>query len=264
MPLYTRSASLFAALLLSGLAAAQGVSLSSGTQPRFVDWSQDLDRPGVVVAVGALGPWKEGKRERLENGQLGGAGSVAQVSGTQYFKVPVTTTLQPRAVLDGKADKLALSFDVQIARLPDGKEQKQSTTGDGAKLDDGTLALFVLAPRSKGKGLDVLRVIPFDRSADKGADAEPQFVDTMRDFAAVNRRMRDLRLAIDAVDKAADPGGKQKALTALRELLDKKLELKQPANDGLLGQYVAPWERRAKERLDAAAKAEGGKGDEGK
>ena len=46
MPHHTRSASLFAALLLSGLAAAQGVSLSSGTQPRFVDWNQDLDRPG--------------------------------------------------------------------------------------------------------------------------------------------------------------------------------------------------------------------------
>src|SRR5436190_12545011 len=90
-------------VLLLPLAAAQ-VSLPGPGQPRYVDYSQDLGNPGAIVVAGTLGKWKEGKRERMPDGQLGGGGTVAAVSGTQYFKVPVTAAVQPRAVLHGKAD----------------------------------------------------------------------------------------------------------------------------------------------------------------
>lgn len=241
-------------VLLTAFVAAQGVSLPTVPQTRYVDWSQTLDHPGAVVVVGKLGKWKEGKRERLADGQLGGGNAVSQVSGTQYFVVPVTTTIAPRTFLHGKADKLPLLFDVQLARLPDGKEQRQARTGNGARLDEDQLALFVVVPKPKAKGFELRHVIPFDPQVDKGPDGELQFADAMRDFAAVNRRVHELNAAIGAVDEAKDPAGKKLALTTLRERLDQKVELKQPANDALLTQHAGPLEQRARQRLDEAAK----------
>ena len=249
-------------LLLGSLLPAQTPALpglaglpAATPQARYIDFSQDLDRPGVVVVTGKLGKGKEGKRERLEDGQLGAAGAVSQVSGTQYFNVPVTNTITPRAVLFGKADKLQLLFDLQLARLPDGKERRQAMTSTGAALEDEMLGLFVVAPRPKGKGLELLHVIPFDAKVDKGANGELQFADSMHDFCEVNRRVHALRAALDAVDKAADPAAKKTALSALQEVVDQKLELRQSQNDGLLSQHVGPLEVRAKKRLADAAEA---------
>ena len=250
-------------LLLTGLLAAQTPQLPASPQMRYVDFSADLDRTSVVVVVGTLGKLKEGKRERLADGNLGSGTANVSVSGTQYFKVPVTATITPRAVLAGKADKLQLAFELQLARLPDGKEKRQALTGNGAQLDDDTLALFVVANKPKGKGLELLHVIPFDANTDKGADAEAKFADTMRDFYAVNQRVHDLRERLDAVDKAVGPEAKQKALDALKELYEKKLELRQSANDALVTQHVGPLETRAKKRLDEAG-GTGKGGDAGK
>ena len=44
---------------------------------------------------------------------------------------------------------------------------------------------------------------------------------------------------------------KKAALEALRKLVDAKVELKVPANDGLLTQHVGPLEQRARKRLEA-------------
>jgi hypothetical protein len=200
------------------------------------------------VVVGTLDKWKEGKRERLADGQLGGAGQVASVSGTQYFKVPVTAALRPRKVLHGKAETVALQFDVQLARLPDGKERRQ--VADGAPLAEGGLALFVVVPKPK-KGFELRQVIVFDPDAEKGGEAS--FVDTMHDYYVVNRRMHALTRALDAADQAKDDAGRKAALATLREVLAAKPELKQPRNDLLLGQHVAPLEQRAEKRLAAAS-----------
>jgi len=240
-------------LLTTGLLPAQIPSLPTSPLMRHVDFSADLARPGVVVVVGKLGKLKEGKRERLADGSLGSNTQQVSVSGTQYFKVPVTGTIAPRATFVGKPDKLVVAFDLQLARLPDGKEKRQSLTGNGAAIDEDLLAMFVLVPPTKGKGLDLLHVIAFDGTIDKGPDAEPRFVDTMHDFWAVNQRVHDLRERLDTVDKAADAASKQTALAALKELLEQKLELRQSQNDALLAQHVAPLEVRAKKRLDEAA-----------
>jgi hypothetical protein len=224
-------------------------ALAATPQMRFVDFSKDLDRPGIAVVVGRLGKCKEGKRERLADGKLGGAGSVSQVSGTQYFKVPVQASIAAKTTLVGKPDKLQLTFDMQLARLPDGKEQRQSMTGNGAPLEEDMLALWVVAPRAKGKGLELLHVIPFDKNVDKGPDAELQFGDAMADYYTVNRRAHDLRAALEATDKAADPESRKKQLAALRELKDQKVELHHSENDALLTQHVGPLEARAQKRL---------------
>ena len=239
-------------LLVAAVLPAQKAPLPASPQMRYVDFSADLDRTSTVVVVGTIGKLKEGKRERLADGNLGSGGASVSVSGTQYFKVPVTTTVAPRAAFVGKPDKLQLAFDLQLARLPDGKEKRQVLTGNGAAIEEDTLVLVVAASKAKGKGLELLHVIPFDAAVDKGADPEAKFVDAMHDFWAVNQRVHDLRARLDAVDQAAAGESKQKALAALQELLDKKLELRQSTNDGLIAQHVGPLETRAKKRLDEA------------
>jgi hypothetical protein len=235
-----------AVLLLLPVSAAAQVLLPGAGGQRFVDFSEELAHPGAVVAIGTLGKWKEGKRERLADGQLGGGGQVASVSGTQYFKVPVTAVLEARAVLHGNGDDVAVALDVQLARLPDGKERRQ--VAGGAPFAEGTLALFVLAPRGK-RGHDVRHVIVFDKTVATAADAEGAFADTMRDHYAVNRRIHELSVALAAVDAAKNDAARAPALAALRDRLAAKVELKDPKNDALLAQHVAPLERRAKERL---------------
>lgn len=247
--------SLLVLALFPSLASAQ-ISLPGAGGHRFVDWSQELAHPGTVVVVGTLARWKEGKRERQADGQLGGTGEVASVSGTQYFKVPVTATLQPRLTLQGKADGITLTFDVQLARLPDGKERRQ--VQGGAAIEEDALALFVLTPKAK-KGFDVRVAIPFDRTVDKSGDAEAIFLDTMRDYDTINRRMHELRLALAKVDSQKDDAGKKAALAALRAVLATKPELRRPANDTLRMQHVAPLEQRAEKRLLESELTEPGK-----
>jgi hypothetical protein len=234
--------------LLAALPAQ--VALPTGGQ-RFVDFSGHLAHPGACVVVGTLTGWKEGKRERLADGQLGGSGSVASVSGTQYFKVPVTAGIKVRTTFLGKPADVKLQFDVQLARLPDGKERRQ--VDGGAELADDQLALFVFTPAKK-KGHELCAVVPYDPKEEKGGEAS--FVDSMRDYFTVNQRMADLKKALDAFDKAADAAAKKAAATALRELVDKKPELKVGKNDGLLTTHCGPLEQRAQKRLADAAAAE--------
>jgi hypothetical protein len=56
----------------------------AGGGGRYVDYAGELDDPDLVVAVGKLAAWKEGERERLAGGKLGGGGdSVSAVGGRQ-------------------------------------------------------------------------------------------------------------------------------------------------------------------------------------
>ena len=242
-------------LLAAGLCGQKPLpAMPAATSPRYVDFSKDLGRPGVLVVVGRFGKWKEGKRERLADGRLGGAMQSTAISGTQYFRVPVQAPVQPRALFHGKADKIQLGFDVQVARLPDGKEHRQSMTGNGASLAEDQLALFVIAPREKPKGLALLHVIPFDSNVDAGVDAEAAFTDTMHDFYVVNHRVHELETALTAVDNAADATAKAAAGKHLEELLAHKPQLHRDKSDGLLAMHVAPLEQRARTRLAELAK----------
>jgi hypothetical protein len=235
-------------------------SLSQGTLPqglaqRFVDFSGDLDRSGLLAVVGTLGKLKEGRRERLEEGKLGGPSTSVSVSGTQYFKVPASGPLQPQAVLiGGTKGKLGVEFDLQLARLPDGKERRQSMTANPAPVEEGMLALWVLAPRHRGKGLELLHVVAFDPTQDTGADARGTFVDAMRDFVAINQRVHDLKQAIAALEQAVGPEAQTKARDALRAVLDAKFEPRRPELQSVASSQLWPFEKRAKDRLGDAGK----------
>src|SRR5262245_25092036 len=102
---------LFLPVLLAAPQLPPMPAMAQSPQQRFIDFSEDLDRKSLVAVVGGIDKLKEGKRERIEEGKLGNASGSVSVSGTQYFKVPVTGQIQPRAVLIGSGkDKVTLEF----------------------------------------------------------------------------------------------------------------------------------------------------------
>ena len=110
------------------------------------------------------------------------------------------------------------------------------------------LALWVLSKPKKGRGTELLHVIPFDPKVDTGTDAEKKFVDAMRDFVTINQRLLAFEQALEAHGAAANDALRKKAVVDLAALLDEKIELLRPELDGLLRQKVGPWEKRAQDR----------------
>lgn len=247
--------------ILAAIVPAQIPSLPAASRPRYVDFSRDLDRPGALVVIGTLGRCKEGRRERLPDGSLGGSTTSVAVSGTQYFKVQVQAPVQVRTPLYGRpGERLQVGFDVQLARLPDGRERRQLLDGAGSRVENDMLALFVLAPRPKGKDLELLHLIPFDAAQFPGPDGETGFVDAMHDFTAINQRVHDLTAAIAAVDQAEAGEQQRQARAALQRLLEQEIELRRPEHEALLRQHTAPLEQRAKKRLGDGKTTGGGDG----
>lgn len=225
-------------------------AMTQSSQQRFIDFSEDLDRRSLIAVVGPIDKLKEGKRERLDEGKLGNSSGSVSVSGTQYFKVPVTGQIQPRTMLIGSSkDKVTLEFDQQVARLPDGKERRQAMTGNAPQIEAATLALWVLVPRDKGRGMELLHVVPFDAAQDKGADAEGAFTDTMRDFVAINQRLHGLKQALADLEGAKNAEAKAKARDALRAIVDAKFECQRPDVQAMATGKLLPYEKRARDRL---------------
>jgi hypothetical protein len=224
---------------------------------RFVDFSAALADPGTNVHIGRLGKPKEGKRERLPGGKLGGAGSSVSISGTQFYKVEASVPMKVKEVLRGiKPGTVTLLIDLQLARLPDGNERRQVLSGNGAEINEGTLGLFVFEP-SDSKGQRLLHAIPLDPRLDDGVDAERDFTERMRDFYTVNTHIAALRGATAAVDAAKDAETRGKALAELRQRVDERPTLLRKEDEPLLATHVAPLEREAAQRLE-------GSGGEGK
>lgn len=223
-------------------------------QMRFVDFSKDLERPGVTALIGRLGRMREGKRERLrEGGRLGNGTSQVQISGTQYYKVPVRTAVEDVTVLAGPEPGGApqLGFDLQLARLPDGSERRQARTPDGTPLEEGLLALWVVEKPRKGRLLELVHVIPFHPEADDGEDPDQVFEDNMRDFCAINQRVATLRTVLAATEKTEKVDRKERAaaLDELRAAEDEELEMRNPAHDVLVVQHVRPFLERVRARI---------------
>lgn len=226
---------------------------SASPQMRYVDFSKDLGRPGVSAVVGRLGKLKEGRRERLKEARLGGGGTQMSVSGTQYWKVPVRARIADPVVLLGPepGGRLDLAFDLQVARLPDGGEHRQSMTGNGAALADDALALWVVERPRKGRRCELLHVIPFHPKADAARDGRDEtavFTANMTDFCAVNNRVAELRRVL-AATKDPKPDGLKRAVEELRAVTKDELEMNEPKHDVLVRTHVAPLRKRALARI---------------
>jgi len=229
--------------------AALLAATKPGASDRYVDFHADLERPGLAVVMGTLGKLKEGKRERMEDGKLGGDGAASAVSGTQYFKTTATAPIDvQKALLGAPAQKPQLQFELQIARLPDGKERRQLMTSRGTAIAEGALAMFVIDTAQKGKPAQLLQMVLFDPKAWDGGKTAP-FFDAMTDVVAVNQHVRALEQAIAAVDAQKGEDAIKAAKEALQKLVDKRPEMKRTDDDMLLSTHVAPLEQRAKKRL---------------
>ena len=258
------SSTLIAAFTSAALLAAQdpgkpakpddagSVTQSSGSQQdrRFVDFHAAMDRVGFVAVVGTMQKTREDKRKRLKDGRLGNASQSVSVSGTQFFEVRVRAPIEVRAVLDGKPKgKVKLEFQAQLARLPSGKERRQTRTPDATELQTGMLALWILADKPKGRGRDLLHVIAFDPKLDTGRDPEASFVETMTDFVTINRRTLELEQALEAYDQAIDDAARKIAQQRLQELVEDEIELLQPELESLMRAQHDPWLRRVQKRI---------------
>lgn len=251
----------FVSTILTAIAMAQTPSLPAKLDPfqlRFVDFHRDLERKDLVVVVGTLGKAKEIKRVRLSDGKSGegqreplfGANDAKIVRGSR-FKVSMQAKVQPRATFTGKADKIMVSFDVRIARLTDDTLLRESTT-IGGSMEERMFAMFLLTPRDRGDGHDVLRVIS-DHRMNKDPESEARFVDAVGDYYAINRRMLDLQTALDAAEEAKDDVTKKSTMAVLQKVVDEPLSLRCAQNNSLTTEHVAPLEQRAKKKIADAA-----------
>ena len=223
---------------------------------RFLDLGSKLDQKGFAVVLGTLSKAKESKREKLEDGKLGGASMVSVVSGTQWFKTQVTGTMLVRELLYGTLpQKAAIQFEQQVARLPDGKEKRQLRDDSGAELVEGTLGAFVVELGAKGMPLQLVRFVPFDSSHYASTDAEAAFAEEMADMVAVNVHVAALRQRLTMLDEARDEAAAKGAREALTDQLGKRPTMKRTEDEILLTVHAAPLEQRAQKALDAAAKS---------
>lgn len=238
---------------------------------RFIDFSADLMDKNVTVVLGKLERMKEGRKKKLDDkdAHLGTGNTVSRIAGTQFYKAPVKARLRVDCRLCGsrsgvKAGKhLMLAFDMQLARLPDGSYQRHVLGGSRATLEDGMFGLWVLAKARKGKVYEIRHVIPQPKKQEARGDMTPEraFDEDMEDFVAINKRIAALRKGVQSVrgkngdekDDRKDAKDPEEALRTLQEILDRKVVLKNIANDRLLRQHVGPWERRARELLKATA-----------
>jgi hypothetical protein len=228
-----------------------GVVAGKGPAARWVDFHAELDRPGLTAVIGTLGRLKEGKRERQPDGKLGGSTASASVSGTQYFKAAATAPVDvQKTLLGAPAEKPSLQFELQIARLPDGKERRQLTNGSGAAIADGALGMFVFDPAAKGKSAQLIALVPFDAAQFQGSRAEAEFGDAMADVVAVNVYLHALESALAAVDAAKGDDALARARAELKARLDKRPEMKRTDDEQLLSTHAGPLEARARKRLD--------------
>jgi hypothetical protein len=240
---------LLAAVVLSP--QVPGVVAGTGPAARWADFHAELDRPGLTAVIGTLGKLREGRRERQPDGKLGGSTASASVSGTQYFKAVATAPIEvQKTLLGAQAEKPSLQFEVQIARLPDGKERRQLTTGSGAPVAEGALGMFVFDPTAKGKSAQLIALVPFDGAQFEGSRPDAAFGEAMTDVVAVNVYLHALEQALAAVDAAKGDDALAKARAALKALLDKRPEMKRTDDDQLLSMHAGPLETRAKKRLD--------------
>ena len=246
---------------ITGGAGGSNGSRNQQKGPLFVDFSEDLNRPRVVVVIGTMDKIKEGRRQKLKDKEahLGSGNAVSRVAGTQFFKVAARSKVKVGVCLAGKhpGRSVALAFDMQLARLPDGSYRRQMMQSTRTELKPGMAAMWVLG-KGKKKGYRVLHVIEQPRKGRGDKPPSRAFEEDMRDFVGINQRIAGLKQALEVArqKRAKDP---KAAVQILEKALGRRLELENETNDRLLGMHVRPWERRARKLLDALSRDGAGK-----
>lgn len=218
-----------------------------GSPLAFTDFSSDLDRTSFVLVVGTLGKVTEGRKDRLKAGEgnLDEGGVSASISGTVFSKVQASAKLDVGKALHGtKETALAVTFDMQHAKLNDGAIRRHFLLTPRVALDDGMLGLWFLE-RDKGK-LVLSRVVRLDPKQAANADT---FRRLCEDLYTLNVRIHELKGACDIAmrTKAADKAG---AIAVLQKALASKATLLEAASERWKTSEVAPLEAKARKLLE--------------
>jgi len=224
------------------------VSSGGGRGLQFVDFTPHLSWTTTRLALGKVGKFRDGKRERIKDpkAHVGSTGVVSRVSGTQFFRVKTRSRLALDEFLVGprKVSKLDLAFEAQLARMPDGSMRRQivSKTLGQAELKAGTYGMWILeAGTRRKKTHTVLHVIP-----QPAGMTRPAFVKDMQDMLVINQRLAQLKAALEEAQRGKQRG---KPMPEIRKALDavlaaKRLVLRNPENDRWIPRALAPWEER--------------------
>lgn len=225
----------------------------------FVDFAEDLRRPGVAVVYGTIAKAQESKRERLsdKDASLGEGGNVTAVWGTIFFRAEAQGDLAVTEAYcgDAKGKAVPVAYTLQIARLVDGSERVQILTKPKATFALPATGVFVLEREKGKKAWRVTRHERFDAAKESSPDPLTTLRKRAADHYAINRRKADLLDALDAAEKLQQNKELAGAAKRLESTLEAKQKLQLVESDTLATGVVGPVEKRAREALAELQKA---------
>jgi hypothetical protein len=230
----------------------------------FIDFSEELAKPGVAVVFGALSKFTEGKKERIE-GDLGIGNSKVVNMGTVFYKIECTGEIGVTDAFFGdvKGKSVAVEFDLQLAKLFDGKEQRQILTNPRHTFETPFTALWVLEKEKGKKNYRITRAEKFDPKNEKSADPATVIRKRAGDHYGINRRKADFAVLLNNYDLAKDKKDRENLAKKMKSMLENKPKWQLVETDTLANFQLASYEKRAQEAVEeSGVTAEGGKAGE--
>lgn len=223
----------------------------------FVDFSEQLARPGVAVVFGSISKCNEGKKERIE-GDAGIGGAVVMQSGTVFYKIEMTADIAIAEAFYGdvKGKTVPVTFEIQAFKTFDGKDNRQLLTNPKHEFETPFTGLFVL---EKEKGKKIYKITHVEKYKG-GKEPDPNARKKASDTYGINRRKADLVVLLDNYSSAKDAKDREAVAKRMQALLDNKPRWQMVESDDRAAAVLAPYEKRARDCCAEVAKAEAGGG----
>ncbi|MFN0207221.1 MAG: hypothetical protein ACKVS6_13030 [Planctomycetota bacterium] len=234
------------------------ISTMLGSRAGFVDFSEELAKPGVAVVFGTMTKVTEGRRERIE-GDLGIGNSKVVNMGTVFYKIESTGEINITEAFFGevKGKSVTVAFDLQLARLFDGKESRQILSNPKHVFETPLTGIWVLEKEKNKKNYRVSRLDKFDIKAEKSADPDTVMRKRANDRFGINRRKADYVALLDSYNVAKTDKDKGNIAKKLKAALDNKPKWQLVETDSIANGQLAPYEKRAKEAVEEYEKTAG-------
>lgn len=231
-------------------------AISSMMGGGFIDFSEDLARPGTAVVFGVISKYNEGKKERVE-GDLGFGGNKVVMSGTVFYKVECTGDIAVADAFSGdvKGKSQNVQFNLQTAKDFDGKERRQILSEPKYEFETPFAALFVLEREKGKKNYQVKRVEKLDLKGDKIETSAARKKAT--DHYGVNRRKADFVSLFDAYNSARDHKEKENVTKKLKNMVENRPKWQIVDTDSIAAAQLGAYEKRAKETIEEFDKESG-------
>lgn len=229
--------------------------------PAFVDYSEDLRRPGVSVVFGAMGKYTEVRKERIaDKDAVQTFGPVTwNAIGSVHYKVEAQADVKIEEVLHGdvKGTSVPVVFDLQLTKLNDGSERTCFLTKPAVAFSLPANGVFVVERVKGKKALRVVKYAKHDPLDEASGDPQATVRKRVRDQHAINLRKAELSDALEKAAAAKSAEEKTAARARLQALADAKPTYRLPESDSVALMQLSALEKRVKDALQA----DGGAGD---